>query len=72
MSRLLALALLLCAGCASMGDDSLLQDGLFGDIRSLFSGGESSAWVVPATPAPGSHAVPYSPPQPQSTAPASP
>src|SRR5579872_5258971 len=62
MSRLMAFALLLCSGCASMGDDSLLQDGLLGDFRSLFSRGDSSAWAVPATPTPtpGPNAVPYS------------
>jgi hypothetical protein len=36
MRRGIALALLLCAGCASRGGGNLLEDSLLGDFRSLF------------------------------------
>jgi hypothetical protein len=45
MWRMTVFALLLCAGCASPGD-TLLEDGLWGDVRAMFSRGDS-----PYTPA---------------------
>ncbi len=33
--RVAALLLVLCAGCASPGNETLLEDGVFGDVRSL-------------------------------------
>jgi hypothetical protein len=43
MWRLAALALLLCAGCASPDGSDLVADSLLGDVRSLLSGGQPSA-----------------------------
>jgi hypothetical protein len=45
-----ALALVLCAGCASAGSD--LADALWGDLGALFSGRDNTADVaVPKRPA---------------------
>jgi hypothetical protein len=52
MRRIPALALVLCAGCASAGGDSLLEDSLWGDIRSFFSGRYTPASVSSAGPSP--------------------
>jgi hypothetical protein len=35
--RVAAVLFILCAGCASPGNDSLLEDSVFGDIRAMFS-----------------------------------
>jgi hypothetical protein len=45
MRRILTLTLVLCGGCASAGGDNLLEDSLWGDLRSLFSGRDTPATV---------------------------
>jgi hypothetical protein len=42
MRRVAAIVLFLCAGCASPGEQTLLEDSLFGDVRAMFSPGPSS------------------------------
>ncbi len=52
MKRIALCLLMLCAGCASPGEESLLEDGLWGDVETLFMGKNTSA--DDAAPAPSS------------------
>ncbi len=62
MRTLFALALFLCAGCATSGND--MADAWFGDIRSLFSSRDKNA----SGPLPNSAALGYSTSTPPITA----
>ncbi len=42
MRRIAAVLLILCAGCASPGGETLLDDSLFGDVRALFGASPNS------------------------------
>jgi hypothetical protein len=50
MRRLLALALLVCAGCASSGQETLAEDGWLGDIRAALFGESSDSIRMPTLP----------------------
>jgi hypothetical protein len=43
MRRVAAFVLALCAGCASAGGDTLLEDSLWGDVKALFSSDDNSS-----------------------------
>jgi hypothetical protein len=49
MRRVAAFLLILCAGCASAGEETLLEDSLWGDVRALFSSHDYSAKPATAT-----------------------
>jgi hypothetical protein len=42
VKRVAVFLLALCAGCASTGEPTLLEDSLWGDVRALFSSSDSS------------------------------
>ena len=63
MRRIAAVVLILCAGCASPGSDSLIEDSLFGDLRALFSDSDHSPGAsVPVYTSPYASATAASPP----------
>ena len=43
MKRVAALLLVLCAGCASPGEETLLEDSVWTDVRTFFTGRDNSA-----------------------------
>ncbi len=50
MKRIALLLLVLCAGCASVEEETLLDDGLWGDVKTLFVGKNTEG--AAAAPAP--------------------
>jgi hypothetical protein len=54
MKRLAAFLILLSSGCASAESDLLIEDGLWGDVRSLFSPRDNSPNPAPTAPSPSS------------------